>query len=190
MDLERLNRRLKVLAENPADLTELGRLARDLGHSLSAATLQELRELRAEASAVRDDLDDQVSGAAFAKGLLFGLIEMAAAYEAELQGVAEREELRRFIRREVHSGVLRQLGTGPRLPRDLVRALSTSDAQVSRALRDLRALGLVDLLAPGALGDQRTRPHRLTPEGRALLQSLNDPGSGQDAAWESRKAAV
>lgn len=79
MDLERLNRRLKALTENPADVTGLSRLARDLGHALDSATLQELREFRAESAAVRDDLDDQAAGAAFAKGLLFGLVEMAVA---------------------------------------------------------------------------------------------------------------
>lgn len=173
MDLERLNRRLKVLAENPTDLTELGRLARDVGHALPSATLQELRELRAEAAAVRDGLEGQDTGAAFTKGLLFGLVEMAVAYEAGLQAVTEREELRSFVSQEVHRGLLRELEDGPRLPRELVRALATSDAQVSRALRDLRALGLVDLMAPGALGDQRTRPHRLTPEGRVLLRTLH-----------------
>ncbi|HEY0511157.1 MAG TPA: hypothetical protein VGH73_04595 [Thermoanaerobaculia bacterium] len=173
MDLEKLNRRLKVLAENPSDLTELGRLARDLGHSLPSATFQELRELRAESASVRDGLEGQDTKTAFTKGLLFGLVEIVTAYEAELQAVTEREELRSFISQEFHFGLLRELGDCPRLPRDLVRALATSDAQVSRALRELRALGLVDLMAPGVLCDQRTRPHRLTPEGRALLQTLN-----------------
>jgi predicted RNA-binding protein with RPS1 domain/DNA-binding HxlR family transcriptional regulator len=181
MDLERLNKRLKVLAKDPANLTELGRLARDLGHSLPSATPQEMREFRAEAAAVQDDLEDLTSGAELAKGLLFGLIELVAAFEAEIQAVTEREEVRRFIGQEVHLGVVRQLANGPRLPRDLARALATSDAQISRALRDLRALGLVDLFAPAALGDQRTRPHRLTPEGRALSQTLKDETGGRSA---------
>jgi predicted RNA-binding protein with RPS1 domain len=192
MDLERLNRRLKALAENPADLTELGRLTRDVGHALPSATLQELRELRAEVAAVRDGLEGQDTGAAFVSGLLFGLVEVAVAYEAELQAVTEREELRSLISEGIHLGLLRELGDGPRLPRELVRALATSDAQVSRALRDLRALGLVDLMAPGALGDQRTRPHRLTPEGRAFLRTLQEErgkDSDQEAAGEVEESA-
>jgi DNA-binding MarR family transcriptional regulator len=185
MDVERLKRRLKVLVENSSDLTELGRLARDLGHALPSATLQELREFRAESAAVRDGLEGQAAGAAFTGGLLFGLVEMAAAYEAELQAVTEREELRSFISQEIHFGLLRELGDGPRLPRELSRAIATSDAQVSRALRDLRALGLVDLMAPGALGDQRTRPHRLTPEGRALWQTLKEERPRQSPSQEA-----
>jgi len=181
MNLEKLHRRLQALAENPADLTELGRLARDLGHSLPTATLQELREFRAQAAGARDDLDDQ---AAFAKGLLVGLVEMITAYDAQIQAVGEREQLRRFVGQEVHFGVLRQLRDGPRLPGDLALAISTNPAQISRALRDLRALGLVDLMAPAALGDQRTKPHRLTPEGRALLQVLGNEPSGQGAFSE------
>lgn len=193
MDLERLNRRLKLLAQDPADLTELGRLARDLGHSLSSATLQELREFRAASAAVRDDLEGQATGAAFTKGLLFGLVEMAAAYEAEFQAVTERAELRSFIGQEVHFGLLRALEDGPRLPRELARSIATSDAQVSRALRDLRALGLIDLIAPGALSDQRTKPHRLTPEGRALLQALLEERDrqipGREASCEELTSA-
>ncbi|HEX4964368.1 MAG TPA: winged helix DNA-binding protein [Thermoanaerobaculia bacterium] len=185
MDLERFNRRLRVVAADPANLTELGRLARDLGHALSSATLQELRELRAESAAVREDLEDQTAGAVFAKGLLSGLVEITAAYEAELQAAMEQAELRRFAGQEVHLGILRHLQEGPRLPRDLTRAITTSDAQTSRALRELRALGLVDLMAPGTLGDRRTRPHRLTPEGRALLQAIGEERRREDSAIES-----
>src|SRR4051812_29427923 len=117
MDLERLKRRLEVLAENPANRTELGRLARDVGHSLPSATLQELRELRAESAAVREGLEGQDIGGAFTKGLLFGLVEMVVAYEAELQSVTERAELKSLLSQEVHLGLLRELADGPRLPR-------------------------------------------------------------------------
>jgi hypothetical protein len=88
MNLERLKRRLKTLVETPADRVELGRLARDVGHSLPSATLQELRELRAEVAATQDDLG-QVPGAEFFRGLLFGLVETVVAYEAELQALEE-----------------------------------------------------------------------------------------------------
>jgi predicted RNA-binding protein with RPS1 domain/DNA-binding HxlR family transcriptional regulator len=184
MNPERLKRRLKVLEEDPSNLAELGRLARDFGHSLPLATLQELRELRAECAAIRDGLDDQTPGVAFAKGLLHGLVEMAVAYDAESQSIAEREELRRFIGQGLSLRVLRELEEGPRLPRELVRVLSTSDAQISRALRDLRAVGLVDLMATAALEDQRTRPHRLTPEGRVFLKTFPAEPSGQVEAVE------
>ena len=89
--------------ETPGDRVELGRLARDVGHSLPSATLQELRELRAEAAAAQDDLG-QAPGAEFTRGLLFGLVETAVAYEAELQVVEDRDELRRFIGQEIHIG--------------------------------------------------------------------------------------
>lgn len=185
MDLARLKRRLKVLAEDPSNSMELGRLARDLGHSLPSATLQELRELRAECATAQDSLDDHASVAAFAKGLLYGLVELTVAYEAEIQSVVEREELRRFISQGLTLRILRELESGPRPPRELVRVLSTSDAQISRALKDLRAVGLVDLIAPAALDDQRVRPHRLTSEGRIFLKTLQAEPSGQTEALEA-----
>jgi len=97
MDLERLRRRLKILVETPANRVELGRLARDVGHSLPSATLQELRELRAESAAAQDELG-QTPGAEFTKGLLFGLVETAVAYEAEIQAVEEAASLKQLAR--------------------------------------------------------------------------------------------
>jgi DNA-binding MarR family transcriptional regulator len=194
MNLARLRRQLKTLVADPSDQAAMGRLSREIGHALPAATLQELRELRADAAAIRDDLDEQAPGSTFAKGLLFGLVEMIVAYDVEVQEVAEREERRRFVLQELPRGILGHLAAGPQLPRDLVRALATSDAQVSRALRDLRALGLVDLMAPAAMSDQRTRPHRLTAEGKVLLRSLgeerSEPLSPCSATSEAQKPRV
>ena len=173
MDMEKWSRRLRAVMKNPEDREQIGRLTRDFGHLLPTASLQALRELRAELSALRDELADREgTGAAFAVGALFGLCEVASAYDSELRSISERRNLEAFARQELHAGLLQVLAEGVRLPGDLARRLATSDAQVSRVLKELQAAGLVEVASPEGLFDGRTRPRALTAEGLALARSL------------------
>ena len=173
MNLDKVSQRLKTLLGNPEDHEELGRLARDLGHSLPAAPLQVLREFRAMVASLREEWPEQDPGTAFARGVLFGLCEIAAAYDSEIRQVREKDELKTFVHQEVNSALLRALVAGASLPGKLARTLGKSDAQVSRALRELRAVGLVEVFSPeDTLLDQRSRPHRLTAEGRSWTQAM------------------
>ena len=60
----------RALADRGDELRlTLYRVARDFGHSLPTASLQSLREMRAELATVRDEISEH-AGAAFATGLL------------------------------------------------------------------------------------------------------------------------
>jgi hypothetical protein len=94
MDMGKWSRRLQAVVQNPEDREQIGRLTRDFGHLLPTTSLQDLRELRAELSALRDELADREgTSAAFAIGALFGLCEVSAAYDAEVRSISERHNI-------------------------------------------------------------------------------------------------
>jgi CRP-like cAMP-binding protein len=169
---------LHDLLEHEQDPGKLGQWTRELGYGLARTTVEELRQTRAELASLRDDPALDGPQHDFLRGVLFAMAEVCASYSAEIQAAEERRQLAAFGREKpLHGALLQKIFAGVTRPTDLAASLGKDSAQVSRALAELRALGLVELVSPGPAGDQRQRFHRLTTEGLRILSAQGWPAS-------------
>lgn len=163
---------LHSLLEAPPDEAELGQIVRELGYRLPAAVPRELRELRAEVAELRDHPTMERPERAFVRGALFAMAELCASYEAEIEARGERERRSLFgVERPLHNALLLKVFAGMTRPTDLAQALGKDKGQISRALNELRTAGLLELVSPGPIGDQRQRLYRVTAEGLRILSA-------------------
>jgi DNA-binding MarR family transcriptional regulator len=161
---------LTRFASAPEDEQELRRVGRALGDELPRHRLEVLRSFRGGLARV------PVPGASYAAGYVAGLLDITAEYETHVRESADTQELTRAALREDWRGVLAMLAQGPKLPSELAAGLGKDRPSVTRMLKRLRAAGLVQVYSSDAL-DGRRRPHRLTVQGRRLLDSLAAAGS-------------
>lgn len=163
---------LQSLLEAMPEEAELGQIVRELGYRIPAAAPRELRELRAEIAAIRDHPEIERPEKAFVRGALFAMAELCASYEAEIEALGERERRSSFaVERPLHNALLVKVFAGMTRPTDLAEALGKDKGQISRVLNELRTAGLLDLVSPGPLGDQRQRLYRVTTEGLRILSA-------------------
>ncbi|MCG8419242.1 MAG: MarR family transcriptional regulator [Proteobacteria bacterium] len=160
-----LKKVLTRFALSPDDHGELRRVARALGNELPRHRLDVLRSFRSELARMC------VSGASYAAGYVAGMLDVTAEYESTVRKGEEDNALRRVALREGWREVLVELRSGPRLPSELSSRLGRDRSTITRTLRRLRASGLVQATSDSA--DGRTRPHRLTAEGRRVVASLS-----------------
>lgn len=156
---------LTRFAAAPEDEQERKRVARALGDELHRQRLDVLREFRAGLSRVH------LREGSFSAGYVNGLLDVVAEYEVFVKQLAEEEELARTALREDWRAVLAELANGPKLPSELAHRLGKDRPSITRILKRLRSGGLVHAYASDSL-DGRRRPHRLTVQGRRLLESL------------------
>jgi DNA-binding MarR family transcriptional regulator len=156
---------LTRFASAPEDEQELRRVGRALGSELPRHRVEVLRSFRSGLARV------PLPGASFASGYVAGLLDITAEYETHVRESADTQELTRAALREDWRGVLAMLAQGPKLPSELAAGLGKDRPSVTRMLKRLRAAGLIQAYSSDAL-DGRRRPHRLTVQGRRLLDSL------------------
>jgi DNA-binding MarR family transcriptional regulator len=166
----KVNKVLTRFASAPEDEQELRRVGRALGGELPRHRLEVLRSFRGGLARV------PVPGTSYAAGYVAGLLDVTAEYETHVRESADTQELTRAALREDWRGVLAMLAQGPKLPSELAAGLGKDRPSVTRMLKRLRAAGLVQVYSSDAL-DGRRRPHRLTVQGRRLLDSLAAAGS-------------
>lgn len=171
----KVNKVLTRFASAPEDEQELRRVGRALGDELPRHRLEVLRSFRGGLARV------PVPGASYAAGYVAGLLDITAEYETHVRESADTQELTRAALREDWRGVLAMLAQGPKLPSELAAGLGKDRPSVTRMLKRLRAAGLVQVYSSDAL-DGRRRPHRLTVQGRRLLDSLAAAGSSSLSA--------
>ncbi|HSN88786.1 MAG TPA: hypothetical protein VL025_18625 [Thermoanaerobaculia bacterium] len=163
---------LHSLLETAPDEAELGQIVRELGYRLPKAAPRELRELRAEVATLRDRPEMERPERAFVRGALFAMAELCASYETEIEAREERERHSSFgVERPLHNALLVKVFAGMTRPTDLAEVLGKDKGQISRALNELRTAGLLELVSPGPIGDQRQRLYRVTTEGLRILSA-------------------
>jgi DNA-binding transcriptional ArsR family regulator len=175
---------LHHLVRETPNRVELGQIARELGYFLPRASLPELRSYRAEVAEVRDHPEMERPEKAFVQGVLFTMGEVCASYESEIQAEAERRQTAAYgAEKPLHNALLHRIFAGTTSPSDLAEALGKDHGQISRALTELRSAGLIELVTPSRLGDQRKRFYRLTTEGLRILGAQGwqaSPGEPKD----------
>lgn len=180
MQLDDIKRRIQ---EAVADERELPRLSREVGRELPRQRWEVLDELR---SAI-EHTSPELTG--YTRGFLDALSTVSESYQAEVLPQQNDERVAALARRRNWRPVLQAMANGPVLPTDLRTQLQESElSTVSRRLRDMRQVGLVDLLSPPGAADGRTRPHHLTAMGRRVLgllsqevsQAAHEPPPGRD----------
>jgi hypothetical protein len=165
MQLDDIDKRIH---EAIADERELPRLSRELGRELPRHRWEVLDEFRTAVE--RTPLE--VS--AYTRGFLDALSAVSESYQAEVLPQQSDERVAALARRRNWRPVLQAMANGPVLPTDLrIQLQETELSTVSRRLRDMRQVGLVDLLSPPGAADGRTRPHHLTAMGRRILDRLS-----------------
>lgn len=171
------------------DLGRLGQWARELGYRLSGAAPQELRQLRAELASLRDAPELARPEGDFVRGMLFAMAEVCASYTAEVLAREERRDLAGFGQEKpLHAAILQKIFSGVTRPSDLAAGLGKAPAQVSRALSQLRDLGLLELVSAVPTVDQRQRFHRLTTEGLRILSAQGWPSKPGEPRLEEARA--
>lgn len=170
-----IQRVLGFLREAPRRAS-LGQFVRELGYFLPRASAQELRAFRAEVATARDHPEIDRPEEAFTQGALFAMAEVCASYEAEIQAEEGRRQRAAFgIEKPLHNTLLHKIFEGMTSPSELTATLGKDAGQISRALNELRATGVIELMPTSPVGDQRRRAYRLTTEGLRILSSQGWP---------------
>jgi DNA-binding MarR family transcriptional regulator len=175
MQLEEIDQRIR---EAVADERELPRLSRDLGRELSQNRWEILDAFRAAVER------HQPQPSNYSRGVLEALSEASRSYQAEVLPKKGEEQVAYLARLRNWLPALRAMEKRPVLPTELGAHLQSEASAVSRLLRDMRQVGLVDLLVPHG-ADGRFRPHHLTAMGRRVLERLS-----QDTACLARERPI
>ncbi|MCG8424850.1 MAG: winged helix-turn-helix domain-containing protein [Proteobacteria bacterium] len=157
---------LSRFAAAPEDEGELRRLARAVGDELSRQRLEILQSFRAGLARIH-----RRDSRSFASGYIASLLDVVAEYEVSVRQAYDAKELQRLAVREDWREILFALEAGPRLPSELAVAAGKDRPSITRILKRLRMAGLVQAYADGSI-DGRMRPHRLTLDGRRLVEML------------------
>lgn len=163
MQLEDIPTRIQ---EAIADERELPRLSREFGRELPRHRWEILDEFRTA-------VEQTSPASSYARGFLDALATVSESYQAEVLPQESDEHVAALARRRHWWPALEALANGPVLPTELLAYLQGTElSTVSRLLRDMRQVGLVDRLSPPG-ADGRTRPHHLTALGRRVFDRLS-----------------
>jgi DNA-binding MarR family transcriptional regulator len=157
------------LREGAADPGVLREVARDLGWELPRRREDAVTDFRRQAARLPRSDD------AYAQGFRDALLELTTAYQRALAEDAEREHAASLAAKRAWWPVIRRLLASPATPTQLAQAFDKDLSRISVLLRELRAAGLAESVAPPEGQDGRTRVHLLTPAGRQLARSLTVP---------------
>jgi DNA-binding MarR family transcriptional regulator len=161
----------ELVQEAISDDQALPYLSREIGQQLALNRLEILDELRTALEKASREAGD------YARGFLEAMAEMVRAYQAEVMPRKEDESIIALTKRQARWGpALKAMENGPVLPTELRTRLDEAELElssVSRLLKDMREVGLVELFSsPGV--DGRMRPHHLTLLGRRVLAGLSN----------------
>lgn len=161
----KVNKVLTRFASAPEDDQELRRVARALGSELPRNQLEVVRNFRSLLARIA------LPEGSFAAGYVASMLDVAAEYEVHIRQVEDTQELERLALSEGWREVLLQLYEGSKLPSEIAASLGKDRPTITRTLKRLRGAGLVQAFANDTI-DGRMRPHRLTAQGRRLLEGL------------------
>lgn len=113
--------------------------------------------------------------APFASAYATALTDLVASFQAVLAAEADETELAALARQAPYVDVLLALAGGRETPTAIASFLNKNKSSASRALAALRDAGLVAAFAAPD-GDDRVRPHQLTPRGERVVEQIRSPG--------------
>jgi DNA-binding transcriptional ArsR family regulator len=166
MDLDDI---LAELERNPGDPRWLRALGGALGVELSRRRLDRL------AAVVRGLSRAGGAVGSFDAGYQAALQDVTLAFQAELGAEVEESEVARLASASPYTEALAALAAGNQTVTAIGVAMGKTKSSASRALAVLREAGLVAVHAGpgnGAAGDDRARPHALTPRGRRVVEQI------------------
>ena len=168
-----LDELLAEIERAPGDARLLRALGGALGVELTKRRLDKLvPALRALARAGR-----AAAGTSYEAGYAAAATDVAAAFQAVLGAEADDSEMAALARNAAYGDVLLALASGYQTPTAIAAQLGKNKSSASRALAALRDAGLVAAFtAPD--GNERVRPHQLTPRGERVAAELRHPSTG------------
>jgi DNA-binding transcriptional ArsR family regulator len=121
--------------------------------------------------------------ASYEAGYVAAATDVVAAFQAVLASESEEVEMAALARSAPYGDVLLALAGGYQTSTAIAAHMGKNKSSASRALAALREAGLVAAFsAPD--GNERVRPHHLTPRGERVVELLRHPGRAR------RKAAT
>jgi DNA-binding MarR family transcriptional regulator len=164
MDLTDLLAQLETAPDDPRWLRALGGA---LGVELTRRRIEQLKPvLRALARKPGG------TGTSFSAGYAAALQDVTMAFQAELGGEVEEAEVARLAQQSPYAEALAALANGNQTVTAIGVAMGKTKSSASRALAVLREAGLVAAYT-GVDGDDRSRPHALTPRGRRVVDQMH-----------------
>jgi len=157
-----------ILAEldaAPGDTRWLRALGGSLGVELTQRRLEQLVP-------VLRTLARNVAGSSFSAGYAAALQDVALAFQAELGVEVEDAEVARLAQVSPYAEALAALAAGNQTVTAIGVAMGKTKSSASRALAVLREAGLVTAYT-AADGNERSRPHALTPRGRRAVEQIH-----------------
>jgi DNA-binding MarR family transcriptional regulator len=155
----------------PDDARLLRAFGGALGIELSKRRLDKLAAaLRALARAARAG-----APASYVAGYAAAATDVVAAFQAVLAAEADDVEMASLARQAPYGEVLLALAGGLQTPTAIAAQLGKHKSSATRALAALRDAGLVAAFAAPD-GNERVRPHVLTPRGERVVAELRRPG--------------
>lgn len=152
-----------LLGSGPDDV---GRVGRDAGHQAARGRTDWLQDLLIEVNRTDGGGDPWFTGYREALLDIIGGLLSETASRAQDDDVVEQ-----VTRAPIRQAVVRALDGVVRTPKELGAQIGKKVEQVSRGLRELQDLGVVEVLSSDA--DKRKRPVRLTLRGRAIVKELS-----------------
>ena len=143
----------------------MGAISRDVARTIAGRDVGDLQEFKAELARDLGATDR------FASGYREALFDVLSAIETELVEEGRTSAAATEAVRPNLQEILTLLEKRSLRPTDLADETEKEKSLVSRYLRELRELGLVEVWAADA-ESARERPHRLTERGRAVLARL------------------
>lgn len=166
-----LDELLAEIERSPHDARLLRALGGALGVELTQRRLDKLTPaLRALAGAAR-----AASGTSYEAGYAAAATDLVAAFQAVLGAEADDTEMAALARNAPYGEVLAALANGFQTPTAIAAQLGKNKSSASRALAALRDAGLVTAFAAPD-GNERIRPHQLTPRGERVVAELRSTG--------------
>jgi DNA-binding transcriptional ArsR family regulator len=163
MDLTDLLAQLETAPDDPRWLRALGSA---LGVELTRRRIEQLVPvLRALAR-------KPAGSSSFTAGYAAALQDVTMAFQAELGGEVEEAEVARLAQQSPYAEALAALANGNQTVTAIGVAMGKTKSSASRALAVLREAGLVAAYT-GVDGDDRSRPHALTPRGRRVVDQMH-----------------
>jgi DNA-binding MarR family transcriptional regulator len=172
MNLKKVRSRLRA-----GTAGALAHAARDIGYEIHRLDTVALGELRSElARSVRASSSDECLGYSRA---LADILAARMAVVRDGERSSEAVEIIDLDARSIKSRrhlreILLALGEQPRRTGELAEAFRLDTTAVSRALREMKQAGFVELLDRDGVEDGRSRTYGLTLSGRAVVARLAD----------------
>jgi len=193
-----LDELLHEIERAPGDLRLLRALGGALGIELTRRRLDKLAAaLRVLARAGRGGASGRVVGpdgashdaATFAAGYAAATIDVIAAFQAVLAAEADESEMAALARSAPYGDVLLALAAGYQTSTAIAAQMGKNKSSASRALASLREAGLVSAFAAPD-GDERARPHQLTPRGERVVELMRHPGRRRSKGTPARGSRI